>query len=142
MQVNHAIELPLPPDQVFAYITNLENERRWQAEIERIQLLTPGPLALGSEFEEVRRSLGRQYTWRFRVTEFEPPWRFSIASIQGKPRYTGSRICSQTPTGTRLIEIGALETPAWLRLADPLLASLAQRSQRQAFAQLRALLLP
>ncbi|HMN30041.1 MAG TPA: SRPBCC family protein [Caldilineaceae bacterium] len=141
MQVSHTIDLPLAPEVVFAYITALENERCWQPEIERIRLLTPGPLALGAEFEEVRRSFGRQYTWRFCVTEFEPPWRFAIASIQGKPRYSGSRVCSLTPTGTRLTEAGELETPGWLRFCDPLLARLAQRSQKEAFGRLRALLL-
>jgi hypothetical protein len=141
MKLHYSIEIARPPQAVFAFIANLDNERRWQPEIESVRVLTAGPFGLGSEFEEVRRTFGRRYTWRFRVTEFEPPRRFSIESIQGTTRYIGSRLCEPVAGGTRFSEIGEIETPKLLRPFDPLLARLALRPQRIAFNQLKALLL-
>jgi uncharacterized membrane protein len=140
MHIEHCIVIGRPVDEVFAFVTNLDNERRWQPEIESIRLLTPAPFRVGSEFEEVRRSLGRQFHWRFRVTALEPARTFAIASIGGAPVYQGSRRFEPVPAGTRLTETGDLETRGALRLLDPLLTWLALRSQRRAFARLKALI--
>jgi uncharacterized membrane protein len=140
MHLEHSIIIQRPIGAVFAFVIDLDNERRWQPEVESIRLLTPAPLRVGSEFEEVRRSLGRQYRWRFRVTALEPEHTFTIASISGAPAYKGSRLFEAVSGGVRLTEIGDLETSGFLRLFDPLLARLALRAQRTAFGRLKEVL--
>jgi uncharacterized membrane protein len=140
MHIEHRSIMQRPISKLFAFVMDLDNERRWQPEIESIRLLTPAPLRVGSEFEEVRRSLGRHYRWRFRVTTLEPKRLFASASIGGAPAYQGSRLFEPRPGGVRLTEIGDLETNGLLHLFDPPLARLALHAQRMAFARLKTLL--
>lgn len=69
------------PEQVFEFIAvNFEhNYRRWSPEVKELEMLTPGPLRLGTRARQVRVDQGRQSTTTFRVTAFEPPNQVSFA---------------------------------------------------------------
>jgi uncharacterized membrane protein len=139
MKINYSIVIHRPVDEVFAFVTDLRNERQWQPEIEAVHLPAE-PLQTGSEFEEERRTFGRRYTWRFRVTVLTPNREFSIATVRGTPVYTGSRLFEAVPGGTKLSEIGEVETRGLMKLFDPLFARLAQKPQNDAFHRLKRLL--
>lgn len=138
MKVKHTVMIQRPIDEVFAFVTNLENETRWQPEIQSVTL--EGPLQQGSTFREVRTTWGRRYEWHFRITEFDPPHRITIATISGTLPYQGSRLFMAVPGGTQVTEEGELQTSGWLRLLDPLLAWLARKPLAVAYQNLKALL--
>lgn len=63
------------PQQVFSFVVvDFErNYRRWSPEVKRLELLTPGPLQVGSRARQVRVDQGRTSETVFRVTVLEPP---------------------------------------------------------------------
>jgi hypothetical protein len=63
------------PQQVFSFVVvDFErNYRRWSPEVKRLELLTPGPLQVGSRARQVRVDQGRKSETVFRVTVLEPP---------------------------------------------------------------------
>lgn len=139
MKVAHSVVIARPPAQVFAFIADVENEPRWQPDIAELRLTSAGPLRVGSTFREVRRTLGRTFTWQMRVTEFEPDRRFCIESTSGMP-YRGCRIVEPVEGGARVTELGELELPGFLRLFEPLLGRLARKPLEVAYRRAKSLL--
>ena len=138
MKVKYTIFINRPIAEVFAFVTNLDNETRWQPEIKSVTL--EGPLQVGSTFREVRVTFGRTYDWHFRITEFDPPHRITIDTISGSARYRGSRLFEAVADGTQVTEIGELEMPRFLRVLDPLFSRLSQRPLRLAYGRLQQLI--
>lgn len=135
MKVKHSIIIDRPIDEVFAFVTNLHKETRWQPEIKLVTL--DGPLQAGSTFHEVRVTFGRAYDWHFRITEFDPPHRITIDTISGTARYRGSRIFEVVEGGTKVTEIGELDMPRFLRVLNPLFSRLSRRPLRLAYGRLK-----
>lgn len=50
-----------PAEEVFAWLTNTENQRKFDKSSLKMELLTPGPWRAGSQFREPR-DLGGQQT--------------------------------------------------------------------------------
>jgi uncharacterized membrane protein len=66
------------PDEVFAYLDDLEAHREWQDAVESIKVVTDGPTRVGTEVEESRVVGGnRKVDMRWRVTEHDPATRRS-----------------------------------------------------------------
>jgi uncharacterized membrane protein len=88
--VNASIEIGRPPDDVFAYLDDLERHGEWQEAIEDAHVETEGPTRVGTIVRERRRVPGRVQEFRYRVTEHDPPGRFAFAGIDGPVRVIGS----------------------------------------------------
>ncbi len=138
MKIEHSIVIRRPLDVVFAFVTDLRNETRWQPEIKSVTL--DGPLRAGGTFAEQRYTFGRRYDWHFRITHLEPPHRISIETVTGTAPYRGSRCFQAVEGGTRVTESGELVLPRVLRGLDPLFAWMSRRPLRTAYGRLKALL--
>lgn len=76
----------LPPEPVFVFVAEefLHNYPRWSPEVRRLDLLTPGPLRVGSRARQVRVDQGRRSESTFRVVALEPPSRVGFAEVSGQ----------------------------------------------------------
>ncbi|HXW00435.1 MAG TPA: SRPBCC family protein [Anaerolineae bacterium] len=140
MKIQHSVIINRPLEQVFAFVTNLENEMRWQPEIVSIQFTSDGPMGVGTTFQEVRRTFGRRYDWHFEVTEFELNKIFCIRTLSGTIHYQGCRLFEPISGGTKVTESGELQTPGLLKFFDPLLARLSQKPLAEAYNNLKFIL--
>jgi len=140
MKVQHSVTINRPIEQVFAFATTLENEMRWQPEIESIQLDSDGPMGVGTTFREARRSFGRLYECQCDVTEFELNKIFCIQTLSGTIPYRGCRIFEPVSGGTKVTEMGELQTTGFLKLLDPLMARLSRKPLKAAYDNLKSLL--
>lgn len=73
------IERPAP--EVYAFIADdfTRNYCRWSPEVQRLELLTPGPLRIGSRARQVRVDQGRRTDSTFRVVALDRPSRVCFA---------------------------------------------------------------
>ena len=141
MKLRHSVVIRRPIAEVFAFVTDLRNETRWQPENRCVTL--EGPIEEGAIFREERVTFGRRFAWRFRITRFDPPRAITIETISmsaGALPYRGSRRFVAVAGGTEVIEEGELALPWALRPFAPLLARLSQRPVRQAYARLKGML--
>ena len=138
MKIEHSVIIQRPMEEVFAFVTDLRNETRWQPEIKSVTL--DGAVATGATFREERVSFGRRFVWRFRITRCEAPRCIEIETLSGTAPYAGARRLEAVPGGTRVTESGELQLPWPLRPLDPLWSRLAARPVRDAYARLKALL--
>lgn len=60
-------------DRVFAVLTDLERAGDWMPGFVRIEVLTPGPIRIGTTFRETRKMFGREAVEQFEVTDLDPP---------------------------------------------------------------------
>ena len=140
LRLEHSVIIDRPVDEVFAFLSRIENDRRWQPEIQGSTLTSSGPLGVGSTFRETRNVGGRVVTWNMRVTAFEPPRRLCIKSVGGTLPYRGCRTFEPVPGGTRIVETSEARLPLALRPFHDRLKRVSEQSVADAYHKLKALL--
>ena len=73
--IEHSIEIDRRPEDVFAYLDQVERHGEWQSEIVSAQLETDGPVGVGTRVREIRRIGGREQDASYEITEHDPPRR-------------------------------------------------------------------
>jgi len=70
-----------PPETVYDFVARgfFVNYPRWSPEVRRLDVLTPGPVRVGSRARQVRIDQGRQSESTFRVTALEELARLEFA---------------------------------------------------------------
>lgn len=140
LRTTHSTVIRHPVKEVFAFITNVENDLKWQPEILEVVVTSKGQVKAGSTFREVRRVQGRTQTWDMLITEFEPNRRICIKAVRGTVPYRGCRTFEAVPGGTRITEVSEGELPWFLRPFTPLIARVLLRSVRPAYNILKRIL--
>ena len=62
-----------PIDQVFAFLANGENDKKFSPRVQEIRKTTDGPPGTGTIFESTVKDAGMTTTRQFELTEFEQP---------------------------------------------------------------------
>jgi carbon monoxide dehydrogenase subunit G len=132
------IDIARPPEDVFAFVTDLDNLADWQASIREVEWAAP--LEAGSTFHETRELLGRRARSRLEVTVLEPPTEFSIRVVEGPVALTVRHLLDPANGGTRLTLAAEGEAGGLMRLAAPIAERAAARQASQDLERLKALL--
>ena len=69
IRVETGVIVDRPSNEVFAFISNLENNPRWQAGMREAKVTSQGPLAVGSTYAQVASFLRRRVASTFEVIE-------------------------------------------------------------------------
>ena len=129
-----------PQDQVAAYLRDPANDPDWIGGIRSARLLTPGPVAAGSQVERVASFLGRRIHYVNEITELTAD-RLAMRSVRSPfpMRVTyGFDHAGEAATEVS-VRVQGDARPLY-RLADPLLALLVRRSVRRDLRTLKRLL--
>lgn len=135
MRVAVEIFVNAPPERVFAVTSDIP---RWPdviGAITRIDMLTPGPVAAGTRFREVRTMFGREAVEEMTVAEFTPPEHFALTAENHGTRFKAIHTFAREGAGTRL-RLDFEGVP--LTLAARLLRPLGSRMKRSVMRQLEA----
>ena len=74
--VETSISINNPPDQVFAYLTDVQNQRALNSSI--IEILTDGPVAVGSHYKVKMSVMGRPFESENEIVALEPNKKLGI----------------------------------------------------------------
>lgn len=80
-------QIAAPPERVFAAASDFANAPGKIAGILRVEMLTPGPLAVGTRFRETRKMFGKEASEEMTVAELEPPRRYVLVAESHGTRY-------------------------------------------------------
>lgn len=82
LRIGTEVVIDRPVDEVFGFVAadHLENHPRWDPAVVRIIPRSVGALRLGSQMEIVRRTLGREESRLFEVTEWVDASRMAITT--------------------------------------------------------------
>ena len=79
-RVEGSARIPAPPDEVFAYLADLDNVADWQGGVTAAPRTSDGPLGIGSTATVTRQLLGQRLDAPLTVNAYEPPRRIGIGS--------------------------------------------------------------
>lgn len=82
LRIGAEVMIDRPVEDVFRFVAaeHCENHPRWDTAVIRIDSRSSGPLRLGSRMEIVRRTLGREESRVFEVTEWVEASRMAITT--------------------------------------------------------------
>ena len=136
-----SIVINRPLEEVFDYVSNVDNFPEWAGGAIEVHKDDTGPLREGYRFTVIVSLLGRRFENPYELTSYEPPRRY-------KHRGTGGPIPSQEWTytlqeaagGTRLTRAVEGEPGGFFKLADPLIERFFKRQIKTDLETLKGLL--
>jgi hypothetical protein len=102
-QCEISIGIDVPAEHAFAALADFANAPKRVPGIRAVEMLTPGPVAVGTRFRETRVMFGREARETMEVTRFDPPSLYELSALS-----CGSRLRSTiavTPRGDRACEV-------------------------------------
>lgn len=98
-----------PINKVFEYVTNFENNSRWQTGIVTTEVTSAEPFGRGSTYSCVNRFLGFRFESEGIIAEFEPnricSYRFTSGSVSGESSF----VFESVNGGTKFTSRGKLK---------------------------------
>jgi carbon monoxide dehydrogenase subunit G len=76
-----------PPTAVFAVIADVERMPTRIPGVRKIEVLTPGPVGVGTKFRETRIMFGKEATETFEVVEYDPGRRLTLVAVSCGAEY-------------------------------------------------------
>ena len=141
-EAQRSAEIPLPADEVFAFLSNLENLPRWQSGVLRAELTSSGPLGVGSRAVVERRMFGQQIVADLVVTGYEPPRRIMLETeASGVSVQASVEIEPLEPKLSRVTFGMAMETSGFfMKAVEPMVAQAAEADIEASLTRLREVL--
>jgi len=111
-QFEGTVEIDRPIAEVFAFLADGENDRKFSPRVQKMEKTTDGPTGVGTVYASTVKDAGLTTRREFRITEFEAPTRIRW-SEQSKNLVTaadgGYDLTEVSPTSTRLRIFNVLE---------------------------------
>jgi hypothetical protein len=103
---------------------------------------TPGPVAVGSRYEQMSEFLGRRVHTSFEVIEHEPGHRVTIQSREGSsfPIKVTRIVEPRAEGGSHVIELVEGDASGFYTIAAPLLRAMVARNVRRDYRNLKRVL--
>jgi carbon monoxide dehydrogenase subunit G len=130
MRAELTIEIARPPEDVFAYLTDVSNLPAWQSGVKTAT-------ERDGRIEESRSLLGREFDTSLEIVKSEAPRVFALRALDGPLPFTVRHELEQTDVGTRLTVTAEGDVPGF---AAGLLARGAERQFRKDFERLKQIL--
>ena len=140
IQVRIEVTVDRPSEEVFAFISNFENNPKWQSGMREAKFTSEGPLGVGSTYDQVASFLGRKVVSSFEVIDYDPGRMVKATSTTGSFPITFTRMVETLERGTRVSAIIEGDAAGFYKLAKPLLKRFVQRSVDTDYRRLKEIL--
>jgi uncharacterized protein YndB with AHSA1/START domain len=127
-----------PPERVFEVFTDLGRAAEVMRGVDRIEVLTPGPVGRGTRWRETRTMFGREAVEEMWIGEFEPPHRYVVDAESHGARYRTEFTFQPAPDGLVTVvrmSFGAEPQTFVARVLGALMAGVMSGSIRKALGQ-------
>lgn len=136
MDFTHQIQIDQIPDHVFEYLSEFENNPRWQGGMVSCHWTSDEKFEVGSTYSQEARFLGMPILTEFRVTAYEPGRSISIESTKSTFPIQVTRSVEPTEGGC-LVTAHVRGQPTGLL---KLFSGMVPRSIRKDYARLKEIL--
>jgi uncharacterized membrane protein len=102
MQIAISAAVDAPLDVAFATALDIANWPQFMSAIRSVELLTPGPPAVGTRFRETRVMFGRAASEEMTVAELEPPRRLALTAFNHGTAYRAEHRFESVGAATRV----------------------------------------
>jgi len=120
IEFEHSIFIDRPREEVFEFVTDPENDPKWQSAIESVERASEDPIDKGSTYRYKVKFLGRNIESENEITSYEPPNQASFKSISGPIPFEGTFKFESKDGGTHLSLNGRTDAGGFFKLAEGL----------------------
>ena len=99
--VTETIEINRRPEEVFAYLDDVERHGEWQEQIVDVEPQGDQPMGVGKRVRETRRVPGGNRSMTYEITEHDPPRQSSFRVLDGPIRAVGTVSVEPIGDGSR-----------------------------------------
>ena len=97
----HTVEIDRSPEDVFAYLDQLDRHGEWQESIIETTIETDGPTRVGTRVTDKRKVPGGPRDIIYEITEHDPPRRTAFRGLNGPVRPVGTVVVEPVGDGAR-----------------------------------------
>jgi uncharacterized protein YndB with AHSA1/START domain len=99
-EASNEITIAQPPEVVFAYLADAENDREWRPGV--VEIARQHGEGVGTRYRQVMSSGRRRIDADIEITEYEPDRRLAFRTLVGPVRPTGTYELTPADGGTAL----------------------------------------
>ena len=134
------VEIKRPPEEVFAFLSDLENDPRWRREWVDAKRTSKGPIGVGTTTSLFAKVLGRRTEAVYAVTAYDPGRAVTWRTVTGPLPLTFRRSVEAEGDATRVTMGYAGDFRGLLGLLRPLIVLMGKRALRGDLPTLKQLL--
>jgi carbon monoxide dehydrogenase subunit G len=135
-----SVHINKPAAEVFAFMSDLANNAKWQEGLVSSTKTSDGPMGVGTTFESVQKLMGKETKNEIQVTAYEPSKLFSAKSIGGPVQVEISTKFEEMGGGTHVTSTMNAEMGGFLKVAEGLAKGELEKSFERTFARLKEIL--
>ncbi len=129
-----------PPEEVFAFMTNLENAPEFSPGITSIEKITEGPMGEGTRFRETRKRGNKEMSSEIEVVEYEPPLRFGARSAERGIEASYYYSFEPEHGGTQVDLVCEVKGKGFMKLMTPVVARFMKKADGGQLKRAKAIL--
>ena len=114
MKATAEITLDKPIDEVWNFVSNIENLGLWVEGIEAPKQTSDGRTGVGTTYHSRYNYRGKSFDMDHEIYEFEPPSRLGTRSTDGPFAYNASLTLAEAGGGTRVSNTVEVGSDSWL----------------------------
>lgn len=120
--VHHSDHIDAPQHEVFEVCSDFAHAAERIEDIQHIEVLTPGPIGVGTRFRETRRMFGKDASEEMTVRVFDPPNRYVVTAASHGSEFTTTFRFTPEGSGTRVdVEFQSKPISFGAKLMSPLM---------------------
>jgi uncharacterized membrane protein len=140
IKVENSVVINRPVDEVFEFVSNIENLPQWAGPVLEAKQTSDGPIGVGTTQTQVAQFLGRRIETSHEVTEYEPNKKLSTKTTSGPLPMEVHYILEPAEEGTRVSLVGNVDAGGFFKLAEPIVGRMLNRQTASDAANLKDLL--
>jgi hypothetical protein len=140
MEVSLSTIINRPSEEIFAALTNLENDLKWRSEWVDARKTTDGPIGIGTRFSLFAKAFGRRIETVYETIQYEPNWVGAWRAMSGPIPLTFQRTFESVEGGTRLTTGYQAELRGFMKLLMSFMIGSAKKHHEDEMRRLKELM--
>jgi Polyketide cyclase / dehydrase and lipid transport len=129
MLVQGDIVINRPIDEVFDFVADERNEPKYNPHMTHAEMVTQGPIGLGTKFHSVMTGVGRGAVMTIEFTEFDRPRRLGSATHISSMDINGTLLFEAQGQSTKMKWLWNIEPRGFYKLLGPIVRRIGERQE-------------
>lgn len=109
MRFENSVVICQPVAQVFGFVTNIENNVKWQTGIMELEMTSESPYGLGASYRCINRFMGKRIESEGTITDYSPDESCRLRIISGAYTAECNMLFEAFDGGTRFTATGVYD---------------------------------
>ena len=140
IELKRSVLINRPVEDVFAFISNFENEAKWAEEVVKTKKTSKGPIGVGSTFTDHVEFMGRTIESSYEILAYELNKRVTIKTSSGPVPFVATYSFDDADGITNLSILAEAEPGGFFKLATPMIRRQLDKQWEHNFGNLKQLL--